>query len=124
MLKNNDRLLSISEVAIKFGLINPINKKPLTHTLRFWETRFKQLKPNTLAGGRRYYSCKDIEVVKIIFFLLKEQGMTIYGAIKVMNEKLKKLDGQKSSSIKAEYYRNLIKLKSKKILNRIKKING
>jgi|TARA_B110000259_G_C13739024_1_gene291700 DNA-binding transcriptional MerR regulator len=124
MLKNNDRLLSISEVAIKFGLINPINKKPLTHTLRFWETRFKQLKPNTLAGGRRYYSSKDIEVVKIIFFLLKEQGMTINGAIKVMNEKLKKLDGQKSSSIKAEYYRNLIKLKSKKILNRIKKING
>ena len=124
MLKNNDRLLSISEVAIKFGLINPKNKKPLTHTLRFWETKFKQLKPNTLAGGRRYYSSKDIEIVKIIFFLLKEQGMTINGAIKVMNEKLKKLDGPKSSSIKAEYYLKTFKKKTKDILLKIKKING
>ena len=123
MLKNN-KLLSISKVALKFGLVNPKNQKPLTHTLRFWETKFKQLKPNILAGGRRYYSEKDIEVVKMIFFLLKDRGLTINGAKKVMNENLKKLDATKPSSIKAEYYNNKIKIKSKKILDKIRKLNG
>jgi len=124
MLKNSDKLLNISEVALKFGLINKKNGKPLTHTLRFWETKFKQLKPTILAGSRRYYSTKDIEVIKIIFFLLKEHGLTINGAIKVMNSGLKQLDGSKTSSIKVEYYKNKIKNRSKEILKRIKKLNG
>ena len=124
MLKNNIKLLSISEVAINVGLINSNNKKPSTHTLRFWEKKFKQLKPTILAGGRRYYSVKDIEVVKIIFFLLKDQGLTINGAQKTMNENLKHLDGTKTLGIKADYYRKTIKYKSKQILNKIKKLNG
>ena len=124
MLKNIDKLLSISEVALKFGLINKKSSKPLTHTLRFWETKFKQLKPTILAGGRRYYSVKDIEVVKMIFFLLKKQGLTINGAKKVMNSNLKQLDDSKTSSIKAEYYKNKIKIKTKNILTRIKNLNG
>tara|TARA_B100000780_G_scaffold268560_1_gene226610 strand:- start:2025 stop:2414 length:390 start_codon:yes stop_codon:yes gene_type:complete len=124
MLKNNIKLLSISEVAINVGLINSNNKKPSTHTLRFWEKKFKQLKPTILAGGRRYYSVKDIEVVKIIFFLLKDQGLTINGAQKTMNENLKHLDGTKTLGIKADYYRKKIKYKSKQILNKIKKLNG
>jgi len=124
MLKNNYKLLNISEVALKFGLINKKNGKPLTHTLRFWENKFKQLKPTVLAGGRRYYSSKDIEVIKMIFFLLKEQGLTIKGAIKGMNNNLKDLDDSKRLSIKAKYYKNKIKNKSKEILNRIKKLNG
>ena len=124
MLKNSDKLLNISEVALKFGLINKKNGKPLTHTLRFWETKFKQLKPTILPGSRRYYSTKDIEVIKIIFFLLKEHGLTINGAIKVMNSGLKQLDGSKTSSIKVEYYKNKIKNRSKEILKRIKKLNG
>jgi len=124
MLQNKNKLLNISEIAIKIGLINPKNKKPLTHTLRYWEAKFKQLKPTILAGGRRYYSLKDIEVVKMIFFLLKEHGMTINGAIKSMNENLKHLDETKTLSIKANYCKNIIKNKSKKILKRIKKLNG
>jgi DNA-binding transcriptional MerR regulator len=124
MLQNNIKLLSISELASKIGLINPRNKKPLTHTLRFWETKFKQLKPTILAGGRRYYTSKDIKVVRMIYFLLKEQGMTINGAKKAMNENLKDLDDTKTSSIKANYYKVIIKKKSKDILNRIKKLNG
>jgi len=124
MLKNIDKLLSISEVALKFGLINKKKNKPSTHTLRFWETKFKQLKPTILAGGRRYYSAKDIEVVKIIFFLLKKQGLTINGAKKVMNSNLKQLDDPKTSTIKAEYYKNKIKIKTKNILTRIKNLNG
>ena len=124
MLQNNIKLLSISELASKIGLINPRNKKPLTHTLRFWETKFKQLKPTILAGGRRYYTSKDIKVVRMIYFLLKEQGMTINGAKKAMNENLKDIEETKTSSIKANYYKVIIKKKSKDILNRIKKLNG
>jgi len=124
MPKNNTKLINITQVALKFGLINKKSNKPLVHTLRYWETKFKQLKPTVLAGGRRYYSIKDIEIIKMIFFLLKEQGLTINGAKKVMNSNLKQLDDTKASSIKAEYYKNKIKNKSKEILNRIKKLNG
>ena len=124
MLKKTSKLLGISEVAKMLGLINNKNQKPLTHTLRFWEKKFKQLKPTILAGNRRYYSVKNIEVLKMINFLLKEQGLTINGAIKLMSGTVKKLDDTKVSSIKAEYYKKEIKVKSKKILDRIKKING
>tara|TARA_B110000971_G_C19827096_1_gene416155 strand:+ start:159 stop:533 length:375 start_codon:yes stop_codon:yes gene_type:complete len=124
MLKNKDKLLNISQTAKILGLKNEKNQKPSTHTLRFWETKFKQLKPTILSGNRRYYSAKNIKILKLIIFLLKEQGLTINGAIKLMNEKVKELDDQKRSSIKAEYYKENIKTKSKIILNKIKKING
>ena len=95
MLQNKSKLLNISELSKKLGLINKQNKKPLNHTLRFWETKFKQLKPLILSGRKRYYTLKDVETTKMIFFLLKEQGMTINGAIKAMNEKIKHLDDPK-----------------------------
>ena len=60
----------------------------------------------------------------MIIFLLKDQGLTINGAIKVMSEKVKELDDTKTLSIKDNYYKKIIKIKSKKILNKIKKING
>ena len=124
MLKNKYQLLNISQVAKMLGLINKKNKKPLTHTLRFWETKFKLLKPTILAGNRRYYSSKNIKILKMIIFLLKEQGLTINGAIKLMNDPVNKLDETKASSINAEYYKKNIKIKSKNILEKIKKING
>ena len=124
MLKNKSQLLSISQVATILGLKNKRNKKPSTHTLRFWETKFKQLKPIILSGNRRYYSDKNIEILKMIIFLLKERGLTINGAIKSMNENVKELDDTKRTSIKAEYYKKKIKIKSKIILDKIKKING
>jgi DNA-binding transcriptional MerR regulator len=124
MLKNKNQLLSISKAAITLGLVNKKNQKPLTHTLRFWETKFKQLKPTILLGNRRYYSEKNIKLLKVIIFLLKEQGLTIKGAIKLMKSTVKELDDKNSSSIKAEYYKKKIKNKSKKILDKIKKING
>ena len=107
-----------------FGLKNPKTNKPLNHSLRFWETKFKQLKPLILAGGRRYYSKKNIEIIKMIIFLLKNQGLTINGAIKVMNNNSKELDDTKTLSIKGEYYKKNIILKSKQILKKIKKLNG
>ena len=124
MPSNKDKILSISEVAKMFGLRNLKTKKLSTHTLRFWETKFKQLKPIILSGGKRYYSFQNIMVIKMIVFLLKDQGLTINGAIKVMNSNPKKLDATKSTSIRSNYYKNNIKLKSLEILKRIKKING
>jgi DNA-binding transcriptional MerR regulator len=124
MFEKKNKLINISELAIKIGLTKPNSKKPLTHTLRFWETKFKQLKPTILSGGRRYYALRDIEIVKMIYFLLKVKGMTINGAKKVMNSNIKHLDDIKSLSIKTEYYKKIIKIKSNKILNRIKKLNG
>ena len=124
MVENKNKLLSISKVAKMFGLKNPKTNKPLNHSLRFWETKFKQLKPLILAGSRRYYSKKNIEIIKMIIFLLKDQGLTIKGAIKVMNNNSKELDDTKTLSIKGEYYKKNIILKSKQILKKIKKLNG
>ena len=124
MLKNKNQLLTISEAATLLRLINKKNKKPSTHILRFWESKFKQLKPLILAGNRRYYSVKNINVLKTIIFLLKEQGLSVKGAIKIMDRTVKQLDDTKVSSIKTEYYKKFIKTKSIKILNRIKKLNG
>ena len=124
MLRKKTKLLGIAQVARMFGLINNKTQKPLTHTLRFWEKKFKQLKPTILAGNRRYYSEKNIEVLKMIIFLLKEQGLTVNGAIKLMNGTVKELDDIKFSSIKAEYYSEKLKLKSKLLLKKLKKIRN
>ena len=124
MTKDTKKLFNISDVAKMFNLINPKTKKASTHTLRFWETKFKQLKPMLLTGGRRYYSKKNLEVIKMIIFLLKDQGLTINGAIKAMSDKSKQLDGIETLSIKSEYQKTNIKLKLKKILEKIKKLNG
>ena len=51
-----------------------------THTLRFWEKEFKDLKPITRKGNRRYYQNDDIELIKQIHSLLYQEGMTIAGA--------------------------------------------
>ena len=53
--KSKSAYRTISEAAIEIGLINQKNNKPNTHTLRFWEKSFKQLKPKILFGNRRYY---------------------------------------------------------------------
>ena len=118
MQQKKTKLFTISEATKMFGLKNLKTKKPSTHVLRYWETKFKQLKPLVLDNGRRYYTEKNIEVVKMIYFLLKEQGLTINGAINIMNNASKQLDGSKSLSIKGDYYKKIIKNKSKNILNK------
>ena len=124
MANNKDRLINISDLAKIIGLVDPKSGKPLTHTLRFWESKFTQIKPTILSGNRRYYSEKDINTVKMINYLLKDRGLTIRGAISAMKEKGNKLNNTVSSRIKTEYYKNKIKLKSKIILSKIKKLNG
>ena len=124
MSDNKDKLVTISELAEIIGLKDKKTGRPLTHTLRFWESKFKQIKPTILQGNRRYYSKKDIEIIKMIYHLLKEKGLTIRGALTIMNEKRNDLDESSASSIKANYYKNKIKIKSKRILDKIKKLNG
>ena len=118
------KLLNISQVTKMFNFQNAKKNKLPNHTLRFWETRFKQLKPTILNGGRRYYSEKDIKIIKMIIFLLKDQGLTINGAINIMNNKTKKLDATNTLSVKDIQYKSNIRLKSKRILEKIKKLNG
>ena len=69
-----DRLITISELAKLLNLLDPKNKKPLNHIIRYWEKEFKQIKPKII-NKRRYYSAKDVELLKMIKFHLKTQGM-------------------------------------------------
>ena len=63
-----------------------------SHTLRFWEKEFKDLKPVTRKGNRRYYQSQDIRLIKKIQSLLYEDGMTISGAKKNIMSSSKKED--------------------------------
>ena len=112
---------TIGEVAKILELKNKEGKKLSTHTIRFWEKEFKQIKPIILNGNRRYYDDKNIELLKKIKFLLKHQGMTINGAKKILNNKDPlKLDELQNDSIKASVIRN----KLNKISNLVKKIKN
>ena len=73
------KFISISELCKKLNLIDRRSKKPQNHILRYWEKEFKQIKPKKI-NNRRYYSIKQVEIIKLIKFLLRDQGMTISGA--------------------------------------------
>ena len=124
MNNNNQSYKTISEVAQEIGLINKKNKKLNTHTLRFWEKHFKQIKPKVLAGNRRYYSNKDIEYLKLIYKLLKNKGFTINGAKKALNDPSLKLDDHSTSSVNKKNLKNSLSLKARNIKNIIKKIKS
>ena len=101
---------TISEVAKLLDLVNKNNEKFNTHTLRFWEKQFKQIKPVILNGNRRYYDKKNIEILKKIKFLLKDSGMTINGVKKMLNNKETLiLDDVKNKSIK-DKIKNITKI--------------
>jgi DNA-binding transcriptional MerR regulator len=117
--KNDNAYKSIGEVAKILDLVNKKKGTLNTHTIRFWEKEFKQVKPRILNGNRRYYNNATIEVLKKVKYLLKEQGMTINGVKKVLNSnRLFKLDELPNNSINTIN----IKKKLKKISNIIKQI--
>ena len=62
--KDKDAYKTISEVAELLNMINPNTGKFSTHTLRFWEKEFKQIKPKIFAGKRRYYDESSILILK------------------------------------------------------------
>ena len=113
---------SIGEVAEILNLVDSKTGKLSTHTIRFWEKEFKQVKPQIFAGKRRYYDKNTIEILKKIQFLLKTKGMTIKGAKKYLQTKKYELDEDDNKTIN----KKIIKTKLNKISNILKhlKSNG
>tara|TARA_Y100000590_G_scaffold405892_1_gene494595 strand:- start:1692 stop:2087 length:396 start_codon:yes stop_codon:yes gene_type:complete len=83
-VKSDEVYKTIGEITKDLNLIDK-NGNLQTHTLRYWETQFKQVKPTVRAGNRRYYSKKDFQIIKKIKFLLKDKGLTINGVRKILN---------------------------------------
>ena len=84
--KLDEAYRTIGEVTKELGLIDKKTGKLQTHTIRYWETQFNQIKPDIRAGGRRYYSNEIFKIIKSIKFLLKERGLTINGVKKVLDK--------------------------------------
>ena len=116
-----EKLSNISELSKSLNLINSKTKKPLNHVLRYWEKEFKEIKPKII-NKRRYYSKKQIDLIKLIKFLIKDKGMTIAGVKNILKSSFKSLDVNHLHSLKAEYQKTNIKIKTKKILEKIKNL--
>ena len=117
--KSEDAYKTIGEVTKELGLIDKKTGQLQTYTLRYWETRFRQIKPLIKAGRRRYYSKKDFQIIKYIKFLLKEKGLTISGVKKILNNsQARSLDDNMNFGV----YKSGLK-STKNIKDKIKKIS-
>ena len=109
MSKADKAYKTIGEVVKILDLKSRSGQKTPTHILRFWEKEFKQIKPKILSGNRRYYDKSNIEFLKKIKFLLKDQGMTINGVKKLINSNnSNNLDEISNKSISSDNLRNKI----------------
>jgi DNA-binding transcriptional MerR regulator len=79
MEKAEGAFLTIGELARELGVAQ--------HILRYWETRFPQLRPLQRSGNRRYYRPRDVEIARRIHQLLNVQGFTVKGAVKALSER-------------------------------------
>ena len=118
MSDRNKTYKTIGEVAKLLNLIDKKTGRPSTHTIRFWEKEFKQIRPHIFSGKRRYFDNSSIEVLKKIKHLLKNEGMTIKGVKKQLNQSNSNLDENNNKTINTK----IIKIKLNKISNLIKKI--
>ena len=117
--KSDDAYKTIGETAKELGLVDKDTGNLQTHTLRYWESQFKQIKPLIKAGKRRYYSKKDFKIIKLVQFLLKDKGLTIKGVKKILDEnKGEYLD----DNINLGVYKRDFEI-NKNIKKRIKKIS-
>ena len=124
--KTEPKYKTIGEVSKELGLIDKKTGSLQTHTLRYWESQFKEIKPIIRAGKRRYYSEKDLRIIKRIKFLLKDEGFTINGVKKMLNKDLKSQnDDIDFSQKKIDLERSkVVKSKLKKIYKIIKELKG
>ena len=121
MDKSDSAYKTIGEVAKILNLKSNDKGVLPTHVIRFWETQFKQIKPKILNSNRRYYDQQTINLLKKVKFLLKEQGMTIKGVKKILNNKDSlKLDEIADKSIKAEN----LKIRLLNISNKLKELKN
>ena len=120
MNKDYEAYKTIGEVA-KILTNNSKDRKAIqTHTIRYWEKEFKQIKPKIFNGNRRYYNLDNIEVLKKVYFLLKVQGMTVNGVKKILNgDSPLKLDENINHSIKTKNFRNKL-FKISKMIKELK----
>ena len=112
MKKSSKAYKTIGEVAEILELESTGSKKN-THTIRYWESEFKQIKP-FIINKRRHYDDKNVNLLKKIKFLLKDKGMTISGVKKQLNEDFFDIDANQNKTI------NALDLKEK--LNKINKL--
>ena len=107
MNKTDQAYKTIGEVTKILNIKNRSGEKIPTHTIRFWEKNFKQIKPKILNGNRRYYNKENIDLLKKIKYLLKDQGMTINGVKKLLNSgQSNELDEISNKSITTDNLRN------------------
>ena len=129
-LKSDVAYKTIGEVTKMLGLIDKKTGHLQTHTLRYWETQFKQIKPLIRAGKRRYYSKKNFQIIKLIKFLLKEKGFTINGVKKILNNlKIHSLDDNVNLGVYKPDLQNTKIIKDKikkiyKIIGELKKLDN
>ena len=118
--KERSAYKTIGEVVKILELKSKKSQSIPTHTIRYWEKEFKQIKPMILNGNRRYYDEENIKLLKKVHFLLKEQGMTINGVRKILdNKESLKLDEMSNHSIKANNLKNKL-VKISKIIKDLK----
>ena len=124
MIKSDSAYKTIGEVAKILKLKSNKNGVLPTHTIRFWETQFKQIKPKILNANRRYYDEKSINLLKKVKFLLKVQGMTISGVKKILNSQVPfELDEVVNNSIKAHNLKSKLS-KISKIIKKLKDLKN
>ena len=120
-VKKENAYKSIGEVAKLLNLVSQKTGKLNTHTIRFWEKEFSQIRPKIFSGKRRYYDNKAIEILKKIKFLLKERGMTINGVKKhLINKNSFDLDEFSNTTINSK--NNNLKSQIEKISKLVKEI--
>ena len=120
-VKKENAYKSIGEVTKLLNLVSQKTGKLNTHTIRFWEKEFRQIRPKIFSGKRRYYDNKTIEILKKIKFLLKERGMTINGVKKyLINQNSFDLDEFSNTSINSK--NNNLKSQIEKISKLVKEI--
>ncbi len=118
-MKSREAYKTIGEVCDIIGLIDTETGKRKTHVLRFWEKHFNEIKPSLIYKGRRYYSYKNIEYIKKVKKLLKDDGYTIKGSKKLLtnnNNHVDSLSGDNINTKKILNLKNKIK-ELKKYLN-------
>ena len=116
-----DKLLNITELSKLLNLVNLKTKKPLNYILRYWEKEFKQIKPKII-NKRRYYSKNQIDLIKMIKYLVKDKGMSIKGTKSILKSSFNSLDVNHLHSLKVDYQKIIIKNKTIKILKKLNKL--
>ena len=124
MNKDLSAYKTIGEVVKILGLKSKKGNTIPTHTIRFWEKEFKQIKPKIFSGNRRYYDENSVNVLKKIKYFLKDKGMTLIGVKKVLNSENSDIDEIYNKTIR---HNNVIRTKInniKNIINVLKSQNG